>query len=173
MKLLSQVFVLVVTLFVSTQSFAEMYINVTGTQVKLKSSAGKVEPLAATFKFGYRFSESISLEGQYGTNANDDDFGGGKVEIDKLSAIFLRFGGQSSYNGVRSYLLIGTSETEVKYSNVATPGETKFEGTAWGIGLEEFSDSVKNMAYVLEYVEYADDKGTEVTGFTLGVRYNF
>lgn len=173
MKLLSQVFVLVVMSLVATQSFAEMYLNVTGTQVKLKSSAGKVKPVAATLKFGYRFSESMSLEGQYGTNASDDDFGGGKVEIDKLSAIFLRIGGQSTYNGVRSYLLIGKSETEVKYTNVATPGASKLEGTAWGIGLEEYSESVKNMAYVLEYVEYADDKGTDVIGFTLGVRYNF
>lgn len=173
MKSISRVFILLVTLFAATDSFAEMYLNVTGTQVKLKSSAGKVKPLAATFKFGYRFSEGLALEGQYGSNANDDSLAGGKVEIDKLTAIFLRLGGQSSYNGVRAYLLIGTSETEVKYSNVASPPATKLEGTAWGIGLEEFSDSVKNMAYVLEYIEYGEDKGVDVTGISLGVRYNF
>lgn len=173
MKLFSQVIILMVALLLATESFAEMYTNVTATQVTLKSDTAKVKPIAATFKFGYRFAEALALEVQYGTNASDDSYAGGKVEIDKLTAVLLRMGGQTSYNGVRAYLLLGTSTTEIKYSNVATPGETKFEGTAWGIGLLESSNTVKNMSYVLEYLQYADDKDTKVNGLGLGVRFDF
>lgn len=173
MKLLGQVIILIIASLLSTQSFAEMYTNVTATQVTLKSDAAKAKPLAATFKFGYRFAEALALELQYGSNASDDSYAGGDVEIDKLTAVLLRMGGTTSYNGVRAYLLLGTSKTKVKYSNVASPGPDEFEGTAWGIGLEEFSQRVRNMAYVLEYVRYADDKDTKVTGISLGIRYNF
>ena len=51
--------------------------------------------------------------------------------------------------------------------------EGSIEGTAWGIGAEEFSKSVRNMAYVLEYLQYADEKDTKIMGLSLGVRYNF
>lgn len=173
MKLLGQLIILMTALLLSTQSFAEMYGNVTATQLTLKSDAAKVKPVAGTFKFGYRFAEALALEVQYGINASDDSYAGGDIEIDKLTAILLRMGGQTSYNGVRAYLLLGTSTTEVKYNNVATPGETEFEGTAWGIGLEEFSQSFRDMAYVLEYVQYADEKDTKVTGISLGIRFNF
>lgn len=173
MKSLGQFLILMIASLLSTQSFAEMYTNVTATQVTLKSDVVKVKPLAATFKFGYRFAEALALEAQYGINASDDSYAGGDIEIDKLTALLLRMGGTTSYNGVRAYLLLGTSATEIKYTNVATPGETEFKGTTWGIGLEEFSQSVSNMAYVLEYVRYADDKDTKVTGISLGVRYNF
>ena len=173
MKSLTQAFVVLVALLVFTDSYAEMYTNVTATRVSLKSDTAKVQPYAAVVKFGYRFAESLAVEAMYGSSANDDSLDGGKVEIDKMTAIFIRMGGQSTYNGVRSYLLLGTSTTEVKYSNVPTPGETKLEGTAWGIGLEESSQSVRNMSYVLEYVQFADDKDTKVTGISLGVRYTF
>ena len=174
MKSFVKVLLLMIAMMVVQESSAEMYTNVTGTQVTLKSDTDKAKPLAATVKLGYRLSEGLAVELQYGTNGSDDNFNGGKVEIDKLTAVFLRLGGQSTYNGVRMYLLLGTSKTEVKYSGVSpAPADTEFEGTAWGLGLEETSQSVRNMSYVLEYVRYADDKDTKVTGIGLGVRYNF
>jgi Ca2+-binding RTX toxin-like protein len=173
MKLSSKVLLMVVAMLIVQESSAEMYTHVTATQVTLKSDTGKAKPLAATVKLGYRLSEGIALEYQYGTNGSDDSLADGKVEIDKLSAIFVKLGGQSTYNGVRMYLLLGTTKTEVKYSGVTSALESKFEGTAWGLGLEEMSQSVRNMSYVLEYIRYAEDKGTEVTGIGLGVRYNF
>ena len=172
MKLFGKVLLTMAAMLVVHESSAEMYTNITATQVTLKSSAAKVKPMAATVKLGYRLSEGLAVEYQYGANASDDSVAGGKLEIDKLSALLLRLGGQSTYNGVRMYLLLGTSTTEVKYSSGAS-GETKFEGTTWGFGLEESSQSVRNMSYVLEYVRYADDKDTKVTGISLGVRYLF
>lgn len=174
MKLYSKVLLTMVAMLIVQESSAEeMYTHVTATQVTLKSDTGKAKPLAATVKLGYRLSDGLALEYQYGMDASDDSFAGGKVEIDKLSALFVKLGGQSTYNGVRMYLLLGTTKTEVKYSGVSGALENKFEGTAWGLGLEETSQSVRNMSYVLEYIRYAEDKGTEVTGIGLGVRYNF
>ena len=172
MKLFGKLILIMTAMLVVQESSAEMYTNVSATQVTLKSSTEKAKPLAATVKLGYRLSDGLAVEYQYGANGSDDSVAGGNVEIDKLSALLLRLGGQSTYNGVRMYLLLGTSTTEVKYTGGAA-GETKFEGTSWGLGLEESSHSVRNMSYVLEYVRYADDKDTKVTGISLGVRYLF
>lgn len=173
MKLFSSFFVIMIALIIIPVSNAETYMNVTATRVSIKSGIGKAKPYAATVKLGYRFSESLAVEAQYGSNASDDGLSGGKVEVDKLTALFLRMGGNSSYNGVRTYLLLGTSKTDIKYTGVPVPGEGSIEGTAWGIGAEEFSKSVRNMAYVLEYLQYADEKDTKIMGLSLGVRYNF
>jgi len=173
MKLFTRLFVALITVFAAAQSYAEIYTDVAATQVTLNSDTAKVKPLAATVKVGYRLSEGVAAEIEYGTNASDDSLSGGKVEIDKMTTVMLRLGGQTSYNGVRAYLLLGRSETDVKYSNVAAPGAAKLEGTTWGIGLEEFSQSVRDMSYVLEYLRYADDKNTKVTGISLGVRFYF
>jgi len=173
MKLLGKLLLFIFAIMAVGQASAQVYTNVTATQVTLDSDAGKTKPLAAMVKVGYPLAQGLAVELQYGTNASDDSLAGGKVEIDKMTALLLRLGGETTYNGVRMYLLLGTSKTEVKYSGVTTPGATELQGTTWGIGLEEYSQSVKNMAYVLEYVRYADDKDTKVTGIGLGVRYNF
>ena len=174
MKLFSKLLVVTAALLVAHQASAErMYANITGTQVTLDSDTAKVKPLAMAVKLGYQLAAGLAVELQYGVNASDDSVAGGDAEIDKLTAVFLKLGGQTSYNGVRMYLLLGTSKTEVKYSGVSVPLETELEGTSWGLGLEEHSQSVRNMSYILEYVRYADDKSTEVTGISLGVRYNF
>lgn len=174
MKLLSNIAVILLLMVVAIPvCVAETYAHFTATQVELKSDIAKAKPYVAAVKLGYRFSETLSLEAQFGTSASDDDFNGGKVEVDKLAAVFLRMGGQSSYNGVRLYLLLGASKTEVKYSDVAVEGEGTLEGMAWGIGAEEFSKSVKNLGYLLEYIQYSDEDDTKVTGISLGLRYNF
>jgi len=173
MKLTAKVMLFIVAMFVVQQASAQVYTNVTAMQVTLDSDVGKTSPYAATVKVGYQLTDGLAAEIQYGSNARDDGLAGGDVEIDKLTAFMLRLGGQTTYNGVRMYLLLGTSKTEVKYTGVTTPGETKLEGTTWGIGLEESSHSVRNMAWILEYIRYADDKDTKVTGIGLGVKYNF
>lgn len=173
MKLFGKFVLFIVAMGAALQASAQAYTNVTVTQVTLDSDVGKTKPLAAMVKVGYPLAEGLGIELQYGTNASDDDLAGGNVEIDKITALMLRLGGQTTYNGVRAYLLLGKSKTEVKYSGVTTPGATELSGTTWGIGLEESSNSVRNMSYVLEYVRYADDKDTKVTGIGLGVRYNF
>jgi hypothetical protein len=120
----------------------------------------------------YQFARSFALEGQFGAAINDDKMGGVAVEVDKMTGVFVRIGGSNNYNGVRLYLLAGRTTTELKTDPVGS-GETEFEGSAWGIGAEEFSRSIKNMAYVFEYTRLYDDDDAEITGISLGVRYNF
>ena len=173
MKLSGKVMLFIVAMFATQQASAQVYINVTAMRITLDSDVGKTSPYVGTVKVGYQLSPGFAAEVQYGTSARDDSLAGGDVEIDKLTAYMLRLGGQTTYNGVRMYLLLGTSKTEVKYTGVTTPGETELKGTTWGIGLEESSQSWRNLIWVLEYVRYADDKDTTVTGIGFGVKYNF
>lgn len=155
---------------VQAQSF---YSDVTLTQLTMELGDEKVKPYVGTVRLGYQLARGLALEGHYGTGANSEDFGAGKIEVDNVTGLFVRLGGQSSYNGVRLYLLAGRTKVKIKYKDVAVAGEDTFDGNAWGIGAEEYSRSVKNMAYVLEYVHYNDAHDANISGITLGVRYDF
>ena len=152
---------------------APFYSNLTVTQLEIETDVDSAKPYVSALKLGYQFAKEFALEAQFASGAKDDDFGDGKLEVDKMSALFLRIGGQTTYNDVRLYLLVGRSKTEVKYKDGAVEVKDKFEGNAWGIGAEEYSKAVKNMAYVLEYVRYNPDSDEKVTGITLGLRYDF
>lgn len=158
---------------VNVPAFAEnLYSGLTFSQVTIDGAGGEVKPFTGTVKVGYQFARSFALEAQYGSGISDDDIDGTTVDVDKQMALFLRIGGSSSYNGVRLYLLAGHSRTELA-TEPAGGDDNEFAGTAWGIGAEEFSKSIKNMAYVFEYIRYYDDSDAEITGISLGVRYNF
>jgi hypothetical protein len=149
-----------------------LYSNFMISQVKIDRKGAEVKPMTGSLKIGYQFAKSFALEGYYGTGISDDSVNGTTVEVDKETAVFLRIGGNSSYNGVRLYLLAGQTKTELK-TDPANSGDTEFKGGAWGIGAEEFSRKIKNMAYVFEYIRYYSGSDADITGISLGLRYNF
>lgn len=172
MKYMFRLAVLFGSLAIMPAFAGNLYSNYTIAQTTINSGGSEVKPYIGTIKLGYQFAKSFALEGQYGSGVSDDKTNGTTVEVDKLTAVYLRIGGNSSYNGVRLYLLAGKSKTELK-TQPQSSGDTEFEGTAWGIGAEEFSQRVKNMAYVFEYIRLYDDSDAEITGLSLGLRYNF
>jgi len=173
MKLMIHAVILLLCLMAISAQADPFYVNVTATQLEVKTDVDSAKPYVSALKLGYRFSQDYALEAQYGTHSKEDDFGTGKLKADKLSALFLRIGGQTNYNDVRLYLLVGRSKTEVTYKDGVTKASDKFEANAWGIGAEEYSKAVKNMAYVLEYIRYNSDSDNKVTGISLGLRYDF
>lgn len=149
-----------------------LYSNFTISRMTIDRKGDEVKPMTGAVKIGYQFAKSFALEGQYGTGISDDSINSTTVEVDKYSALFLRIGGNSTYNGIRLYLLAGQTKTELK-TDPANSGDTEFKGGAWGIGAEEFSKSIKNMAYVFEYIRYYSRSDADITGISLGLRYNF
>lgn len=160
------------TLAIMPASAGNLYSNFTIAQTTINQGGIDVAPYVGAVKVGYQFAKSFALEGQYGSGIADDNSKGTTVEVDKLTAFYLRIGGNSAYNGVRMYLLAGRAKTSLKTQPVSG-SDQDYEGTAWGVGAEEFSQSIPNMAYVFEYIRFYDENDTEITGLSLGLRYNF
>ena len=173
MKLLIRSLLLLFCLIAIPAHAASMYTNLTVTQLEIETDVDSAKPYVSAVKLGYQFAQGLALEAQIGSNAKEDKFGDGKLQVDKLSALFFRLGGQNAYNDVKLYLLVGRTKTEVKYKDGLVEGKETFEGNAWGIGAEEYSKSVKNMAYVLEYIRYNSNSDETITGIALGLRYDF
>jgi opacity protein-like surface antigen len=74
---------------------------------------------------------------------------------------------------VRLYLLVGYSQTEIKIDDAPPVDDDKYDGFAWGVGAEEFLQSVKNLAFVAEYIRYYDRQEIGIDAITLGFRYKF
>ena len=150
-----------------------LYANFTVSQFQVDTGNEKANPRVNAIKLGYQFADAIALEAQMGKSGSDDSIGDGKLKVDNVSSLMLRFGGTSSYNDVKLYLLVGQTNAKLKYDGTAVVIDDKYQANFWGVGAEENSRSIKNMAYVLEYAQHSKDHGTSITAITLGLRYNF
>jgi len=150
-----------------------LYTTVSISQFEVDAGSETAKPYVDSLRIGYQFAEGLALEAQMGTSGSEDNLGDGKLKVDNTSALFLRMGGSASYNDVKLYLLVGRAKAKFKYDGSSVTVDDKYQANLWGIGAEENSRSIKNMAYVLEYMKTNENKGISITGITLGLRYNF
>jgi len=150
-----------------------LYANFTVSQFQVDTGVEKANPRVNAIKLGYQFADAIAIEAQMGKSGSDDSIGDGKLKVDSVSSLMFRFGGTSSYNGVKLYLLVGQTKAKLKYDGTTINIDDKYDANFWGVGAEENSRAIKNMAYVLEYAQHGKNHGTSINVITLGLRYNF
>lgn len=173
MKLITRVLALSMVIWTAPSTASEFYINFAGAQTIIDTGAGEVKPFIGAMKLGYAFADNFALEVQYGAGFDDDDLNNQKYEVDTLGAAFFRISSGSSYSNLRLYLLLGYSQTELSVNDVAPTDDDKYDGFAYGIGAEEFLKSVKNLAFVAEFLRYYDRDEVSIDAITLGFRYKF
>lgn len=133
----------------------------------------KVDPYISTLKLGMFVSNQLAIELEYGEGMEDDESKDVTVEIEDHTGIYLRYVGDSSYNGVFFYLIAGSVKTSLNIESAAGNSKETIEDIAYGIGAEERSSSIKNMIYSLEFTRYADKDEGEISGIKLGFRFHF
>jgi len=173
MKYIRFVVVLLMGVVTLPANATSLYANFTVSQFQVDTGAEKANPRVNAIKLGYQFADAIAIEAQMGKSGSDDSIGDGKLKVDNVSSLMLRFGGTSSYNDVKLYLLAGQTKAKLKYDGTAVVIDDKYQANFWGVGAEENSRAIKNMAYVLEYLQHSKYHGTSITAITLGLRYNF
>jgi hypothetical protein len=173
MKLIRFLLMLLLSAGTSLPSYAaSLYTDLTISQLSIDVGNESLKPFVDSLRLGYQVSQEISLEAQLGKAGSDDKLGNGSLQVDNVTSLFVRIGGQSSYNDVKLYLLVGRTKAELIYSGTTVDVDKKYQTNLWGIGAEENSRSVKNMAYILEYVQHNDVKDVSISAITLGLRYN-
>lgn len=173
MKLLARVLLLSIGIWVTPAVASDFYMNFAGAQTIIDTGAGDVKPFIGAVKLGYEFAPNFALEVQYGAGFDDDDLNDQKYDVDTLGAAFFRISSGGSYSDVRLYLLVGYSQTELSINHESPTEDDKYDGFAYGIGAEEFLKSVKNLAFVAEFLRYYDRNEVSIDAITLGFRYKF
>lgn len=139
----------------------------------MKIAGEKLNPFLARYKLGYQVSNQLAVEVQFANSAKEDDINNLDLDVDKFNGIYVRYAGESAYNGVTLYFIAGSSKTKLKWTRDGVSDSETFEDFSYGIGAEEHSNSIKNMLYTFEYIKYYDSNDLDLSGISLGVRYNF
>ena len=164
-----------VILMIGTQNASAVpaYAELSFVRTSVEAGGVDVTPYMNTLKLGMFVSNQLAVELEYGTSLEDDESDNVNVEIDKHTGIYLRYVGDSSYNGVFFYLIAGSVKSELIIDGPGGSVTEEVKDVAYGIGAEEQSTSVQNLIYSLEYIKYADKDEGKLTGIKLGFRYKF
>ena len=174
MRLEIKVLVFCGALWAVPAAAGDFYTNFAAAVTRIDIDGDEVKPFVGALKLGYEFADNFGLEIQYGVGIDDDKNDlDQKIEVSQQGAAFLRISSGSAYNNVRLYLLAGYSQTEVSVDGADPTDDNKYDGFAWGVGAEEFLQSVKNLAFVAEYYRYYDRQEVTIDAVSLGFRYKF
>lgn len=174
MRLVIKAFVFWCTIWAAPTFASDFYTSMAAALTRIDIAGDEVKPFVGSLKFGYEFADNFALEIQYGLGMDDDENSlKQKIKVDSQGAAFLRIGSGSAYNNVRVYLLAGYSQTELSVDGAAPADADKYDGFAWGVGAEEFLQSVKKLAFVAEYYRYYNRSEVTIDAISLGFRYKF
>lgn len=173
MRLVLKVFVLWCALWTVPVAASDFYTNIAAELTMIDIAGSEAKPFVGALKLGYEFADNFALEIQYGAGIEGDEVDNQTVEVNSLGAAFLRIGSGSAYSSVRLYLLAGYSQTELSVDGASPADGDKYDGFAWGLGAEEFLQSVPKLAFVAEYYSYYKRSEVSITAASLGFRYKF
>ncbi len=148
-----------------------IYTDVGVMYNRVKVNNGKFYPWSGKIKLGYNFTKNFSIEGQYGTSFKGDTDQGVSLDLNKAMGAYVRWG-SDTHNNVRLYILLGQSRSVVDFSGNDKHSET-LDGFSWAIGAEERSQKFKSMSYTVEYTSFYRKSGQEISGLSLGLRFDF
>lgn len=144
-----------------------MYINTTDTITKL-------HPVLPKVKLGYALTPKYMIELQYaGSDDDKDEITGATLDIDNISAAYLRLD-SGLHAGFRMYLLLGQAETSLSATGVSglDRADGKYSDFSWGVGFED-KTWTESTFLTLEYTEYYKEDDTKIAGASLGLKYAF
>jgi len=173
MKYIANVILIVLGLMTFSASAGSLYTDVSLVRTTMKIEGEKLNPFLARYKLGYQITNQLAVEAQLANSAKEDDINNLDVDVDKFTGLYVRYSGDSDYNGVTMYFIAGSSTTKLKWTRNGISDSETFEDFSYGIGAEERSGSIQNMLYTFEYIKYYDSNDLDLSGISLGVRYNF
>ena len=158
----------------SSKAFATdwIYLEASATRSNVEVIGTKFNPVLPRVKLGINLYEGIQLEVQY-TGSGDDTVAGTKLEIEEITASYLRLETPIRSN-MRMFVLLGSAEAKlnVQGSGGATAGTGNYKDFSWGIGIED-RVWTKHTLLTLEYTEYYNHDEVVISGVSLGFKLEY
>lgn len=169
MKLKTTAFLLASAL--STSAIAnETYFGLNYLATDVDFGFVSVNPGAIETKYGGFVSDNVAIEGRAGFGLTDDSVNGVDVEVDSILGIYAVYNFQPK-GDFNPYALIGYTRGELSASSSFGSDSESENDVSFGLGAD-FSISDAS-AFNLEWIQYIDKSGGEVTGFSAGMVWKF
>ena len=148
------------------------YLEADATRATVTVAKTDFKPVLPRYKLGVFITQGFLLEAQY-TGSGDDTVDNSNVEIENISAAYLRLD-SGIRSSMRMYVLLGSAETKlnVKGSGGATAGTDTYKDFSWGIGIEDRTWS-KHTLLTLEYTEYFKSDDVIISAVSLGFKFEY
>ena len=170
----------------SAPSNAQGYggIRYAGLDTKFQMTGLEWSTPALMVNVGYQFNPYFALEGRVGFGIGDDTQPGiiiatGQAvqvfaEVDNYRGVFMRFSLPAD-ESVYPYFQMGHGKSKLDFAVVGGGSIVTASGdesdTAYGIGVNMVF--VDNIAVNIEYMNYYDDSGIELSGVSFGLQFQF
>ncbi|MEE2733229.1 MAG: porin family protein [Pseudomonadota bacterium] len=124
-----------------------------------------------TGRLGSMMNDNIGGEVRVSLGVGDDSVGSGifetDVELNSMIGGYLRAGAPVG-SGFFPYAVLGFTRTELEYSNDYFGSDSESEtDVSWGFGADLSLD--RKMSLNVEYMNYYDKDGVEISGFSIGI----
>lgn len=120
-----------------------------------------------TGRLGTMMNENIGGEVRVSLGVGDDSIFSGLVDVELNSMIgaYMRAGlpvGQNFF----PYAVLGFTRTELEFSGFGSDSDSETD-VSYGFGADMSLD--RNLSLNVEYMNYYDKDGTEISGFSIGI----
>lgn len=133
----------------------------------------ELNPSSVSLKLGVPVTKNVAVEVVYASGIEDDKVNALTLEVNEIVGAYFRFHSTMYGRGTHVYLLAGQAYTTITTTINNVENEEDFEDFSWAIGAEEESRAIKKFYYTFEYNRYYDDDSLNVTGISLGIKYEF
>ncbi len=119
---------------------------------------------------GYQLNQNVAFEARLGLVSEDDKADGWNVDIEELYGLYLK-AGLPTQIGLYPYVLLGVTHAEVEVSRRGFSESDSDSDISYGFGVDYWFTS--QVSAGLEFINYYDNDGDEISGITLGLNFKF
>ena len=159
------------TSFCTPANAGEIYMGIDGTRDRIRIANADFRPVVSKLRLGYQFSK-YAFELHYGQGAKEGEENQLKVAVDQQAALYFRVNLNINMHA-KLYLMAGAAQTNINVTGPLGTGPDQYSDFSYALGIEDYFPGVKAMRLLLEYAVLYEDKDLDISGLSLGVRYNF
>jgi len=119
---------------------------------------------------GYQINQNVAVEARLGTTIDDDTIYGVDVEVEDMYGVYLK-AGLPTQSGFYPYVLLGMTHVKVEASGRGGSASDSDSDISYGLGVDYWFNS--QVSAGLEFANFYDNDGDEVSGITLGLNFRF
>lgn len=119
---------------------------------------------------GYQVNQNVAFEARLGLATEDDKVNGWNVDLEDVYGVYLK-AGLPTQVGLYPYVLLGMTHAEVEVSRGGLSASDSDSDISYGFGADYWFSS--QVSAGLEFANYYDKGGDEISGITLGLNFKF
>lgn len=140
------------------------------TEVEIDGFGSDADVGVLFLRGGYQLNQNIAFEGRLGIATEDDKVNGWNVDIEDVYGVYLK-AGLPTQVGLYPYVLLGITHAEVEVSRRGFSDSDSDSDISYGFGADYWFNS--QVSAGLEFTNYYDNDGDEISGITLGLNFKF